>query len=293
MREIRTSARYKARMIIEAYHQAVNYLETCLTNLNPLHQLDARVSQILSEFFGVTTVDSQLLTEVKSKVTMLFREFSDPSLRPYTSDRFVIGQNRPGQEGTTAFISKSDPQKRIYLTDEYFSIPGRDLNRQLFTISGFNTGTHFRATILLHELSHMALDTHDLAYVRAAAPFPDLLDEADAFKAMIKRELVRLRTQGFSHMSPPADLFVTLEGHQWRDFVDADGAEFSTILDVTNTFALPQARAVFLSDAVKRRELMLKNADSVALLITLLGRQRYTAPVPPLSAVVPSPQPVP
>jgi hypothetical protein len=44
---------------------------------------------------------------------------------------------------------------------------------------------------------------------------------------------------------------------------------------------------------VKRRELMLKNADSVALLITLLGRQRYTAPVPPLSAVVPSPQPVP
>jgi hypothetical protein len=276
MRQIRAAARYKARMIVEAYHVAVNYLETCLTNLNPPVQLDTRVSQILTGFFGVNSVDQPLLAEVKTSVTTLFRELSDRSLRPYTSDRFIVGRNRPGQEGTTAFTSKSDPQRRIYLTEDYFNVPGRDLNQQLFTITGFNTGTHFRATILLHELSHIALDTHDIAYVRAAAPFPDLLEDADAYKTMVKRELDRVRTQGFSHLSQPSDLFVTLEGHRWRDFVEDDGGEYSTILSITGAPTLSAARTVFLNDAVKRRHLMLKNADSLALLITLLGRQRYT-----------------
>ncbi|EPM72044.1 hypothetical protein A584_06859, partial [Pseudomonas syringae pv. theae ICMP 3923] len=35
------------------------------------------------------------------------------------------------------------------------------------------------------------------------------------------------------------------------------------------------ARDVFYSDGHKRADIMLKNADSVALLVTLLGRQRF------------------
>lgn len=271
MREIRSVARYKARMIVEAHQLAIEYLQNTLFNLNPAGALDHRVSEVLRDFFGVQDVDEQLLAVVKDSVTSLFEGISDPSLSPFTSSRFVIGRNRAGHEGVTAFVIRNDSRSRVHLSELYFEVPAHGLNRRLFTVSGFNTGIHFRATTLLHELSHLINDTHDIAYLDAAVPFPDLMGASNP----LRRDLEWVRSHGFSHRTTPANLFTTQDGHQWRDFLDDDGGVLSTILAITQTPTLDLARPVFLNDAVKRRQLILKNADSLALLVTLLGRNRY------------------
>jgi len=272
MREIRSVARYKARMIAEAHQLAIEYLQNTLLNLNPAGALDRRVSEVLRDFFGTQGVDEQLIAAIKDSVTSLFEGLSDPSLSPFTSPRYVIGRNRPGHKGATAFVIRNDPRSRIHLSELYFEVPARGLNRRLFATGGFNTGIHFRATTLLHELSHMTNGTHDMAYLDAAAPFPDLLTPSNPFR----RDLERVRFHGFSHRTPPENLFTTQEGHQWRDFLDDDGGVLPAILDIAGTPTLDQARQVFLNDAAKRRRMILKNADSLALLVTLLGRNRYS-----------------
>lgn len=272
MREIRSVARYKARMIAEAHQLAIEYLQNTLFNLNPAGALDRRVSEVLREFFGVQDVDEQLLVAIKDCVTSLFEGLSDPSLSPFTSPRYVIGRNRPGHEGATAFVIRNDPRNRIHLSELYFEVPARGLNRRLFATGGFNTGIHFRATTLLHELSHLTNGTHDMAYLDAAAPFPDLLTPSNPFR----RDLERVRSHGFSHRTTPVNLFIMRDGHQWRDFLDNDGGVLPAILQIAETPTLDQARQVFLNDAVKRRRMILKNADSLALLVTLLGRNRYS-----------------
>jgi hypothetical protein len=193
-------------------------------------------------------------------------------LSPGTSPRYVIGRNRPGHEGVTAFVIRNDRRSRIHLSELYFEVPAHGLNRRLFATGGFNTGIHFRATTLLHELSHLTNDTHDMAYLDAAAPFPDLMAASNPFR----HGLEWVRFHGFSHRTPPENLFTTQEGHQWRDFLDDDGGVLPAILDIAGTPTLDQARQVFLNDAAKRRRMILKNADSLALLVTLLGRNRYS-----------------
>jgi hypothetical protein len=282
MPEIRMLYRDKARRIGEAHLKSKRYLETCLDNLH-VHKrgepLDPRVNQILADFFGIAAPDEALLAEVEFLIKSLYDELMNASLSPFSSARFVVGLNREGQERTSGFVIKKDPKKRIFLTEGFFELLPFSLNAQA-RIEGFELGAHFRAATLLHELSHQVADTYDIAYLETSAPYPDLLAEDNDNDLKLKEDILYLHTHGLSHLTKKEDLFLRLDNDHWRDMVRDDGDGFKAILRITGTRDLNAARDVFLADALKRRKVLLSNADSVTLLIMLMGRRNFTVPTP-------------
>ncbi len=282
MPQIRLRFRDRARRIGEAHLQAKRYLENCLDNLN-VHQrgapLDPRVNQIISDFFGVRQPSQELMTQIESHVKSLFDAVMADSLAPFSSPRFVIGTNRPGHEAVTAFVIKGDPHQRIFLTEQFFTVPPLAVKPQAGA-QGFDFPDHYRAATLIHELSHQTLNTYDIAYLDSMAPFPDLLRENNAENVEIRAQVARLQDGRLSHRSSKKTLFMRFENGQWRDITHNDSCGFEAILQLTNTYDLHSARDVFLSDAAKRSQVMLKNADSLTLLILRLGRHNYVVPSP-------------
>lgn len=282
MPEIRRLFRDKARRIGEAQLKSKQYLETSLDNLN-VHNRGAtlvpEVNQILVDFFGVPAVDDRLIGEVERIVKGIYDGIMEGSLSTVSSSRYVVGLNRAGQERTSAFVFKDDPKRRVFLTDGFFDVLPFSLNDQA-RIEGFEMPPHFRAATLIHELSHLIFDTHDIAYLETSAPYPDLLADDTPDKIQLKDDLAYLHTRGMSHLTDKESLFLRLENGLWRDMVRDDGDGFKAILRVTETRNLDAARDVFLTDPVKRSQVLLDNADSVTLLILLLGRRNFTVPTP-------------
>ncbi|WP_062390822.1 dermonecrotic toxin domain-containing protein [Pseudomonas abietaniphila] len=282
MPEIRQHFRDHARRIGRAHLQAKQYLENCLDNLH-VHQrnepLDDRAARIIGHFFGVDRPDTSLLIDVERSVKSVFDALMDSTLSPYSSPRYVIGDNRQPGDMTSAFVIKSDVRQRIFLTERFFNVPSYSLN-PLATAEGFELGAHYRAATLIHELTHLANDTHDIMYLETSTPYPDLLLADTEDNALLKAEVESLQREGLSHLSRRSDLFLTLEEGQWRDLSREDGKGKSAILRITGKKTLDEARDVFLSDAIKRREILLKNADSVTLLVLSLGRRNFVMPNP-------------
>jgi hypothetical protein len=280
MPEIRELYRYKARRIGEAQLQAKRYLENCLDNLQVQQigaTLDVRVTRIIGDFFGVQTPSVQQINLVKKAVTQLFDAIMDRSLSVLNSSRYVVGVNREGREDTKAFVLKKDPLKRIYLTERFFMRPRYRLKQRGAGAESFNMSTHYRALTLIHELSHQVSDSHDIAYLETGAPYVDLLAQTPGPLARVRADLITMQERGLSHLTEKDDLFITLENDQWRDLEDKDGGARKAILELTGQPTLEQARDVFLSDPEKRAQVMMANADSVALLVSLLGRRHLVA----------------
>jgi hypothetical protein len=282
MPEIRARYRDKALQIAEAQLHSKRYLENCLDNLH-IHQrgkpLDPRVSKILKDFFGVATPDQRLLDNTERMIKLLYDGLMDASMSTYSSSRYVVGNNRSASDMTAGFVFKRDPQRRMFLTERFFNVLPYSLNAQA-RIEGFELAPHFQAATLIHEFSHLVADTHDIAYLETSAPYPDLLLEDNANNIRLKADLALLQTEGLSHLTEKANLFLLLDNGQWRDIIRDDGSAFDAVLRITGTRNLDAARDVFLSDAVKRSELLLSNADSVTLLVLLLGRHNYVVPTP-------------
>lgn len=282
MPEIRRLYRDRARRIAQAHLQARLYLENSLDNLNVNRRgvlLDPRVSHIIGEFFGVTSPGQALLIQIESAIKTLFDAVMEPSLSPLSSPRFIVGSNRPGRENVAAFIIKVDPLRRVFLTEQFFQVSRYGFSPQA-AAQGFESSVHHRAAILLHELSHQALDTHDIAYLETMAPFPDLLLADNAKHLQLKAHIERLQNYRLSHRTHKASLFKLNEDGKWRDIGPRDERVYSTILRETQTDNLDDARDVFLCDAAKRSRVMLSNADSLTLLILRLGRHSLVAPSP-------------
>lgn len=282
MAEIRRTYRFRAQRIGEAHMQASHYLETCLDNLNatlPDGTLDPRVQRIIGDYFGVASPDQALLSQVKHAVKTLLDALMDASLSPLSSSRFVVGSNRPGRGNVTAFVIPLDPQKRLFLTNHFFRPPRYRLKPEAM-LEGFETTQHFQAATLIHELSHLVLDTKDIAYLESNAPYLDLLREDTASAVRTRAHVERMQDYRFSHRTPKGDLFTQNDDGHWRDVQREDGLGYATVLRITGGKTLDEARTIFLADADKRSQIMLRNADSVALLILRLGRRNYTALIP-------------
>jgi hypothetical protein len=277
MPEIRAYSRDQARRIGISVHQALEYLRTVLLNLRtPFAQgLAEPVRTTLKEFFGVREVEPRLIEDVRQRILQLFDGLSDPSLSILDSPRFVVGAVKPGNEDLAAFVFKGDQQQRVFLGDMFFSPPPFNLKSVLPGGRAFNTEDHFRAIALLHELSHLLNGTEDIAYLDACAPPSDLLDDSLPETAWYKGVVTELRAQSLSHRSPPAELFRTREGGNWRDLNPDDGIVYTKVLALTGQSTLTGARQAFLTNISVRRRVILGNADSVAMLIALLGRERF------------------
>lgn len=273
----------KAAQIAEAHDQARQYLENALNNLTidtPQGALDPRTARIITDFFGVASLGNVSVIPIKQVFADIYRLLMDPALSPYSSERYVVGTNKQGYESHTAFTFANDPLQRIFLCEKYFLAPYVRLKSWHMHQGSFNIGAHFRATILIHELSHVADGTHDLAYVESSAPYVDLLEDIGEYRARLKREHQRAQNS-FSHRTPRDQLFKVEEDGNWRDLRFGDGDAKSAILRMTGKDSLEGARDSFLHDTRIRSKLILSNADSVALLATLLGRERFLPPAQP------------
>lgn len=281
MPEIRSLYRDRARRIGRAHFQARRYLQTSLDNLSGRQRggaLDPQVSRIIGEFFGVAIPGRELLIETESAIKTLFDAVLEDSLSPFSSPRFVVGSNRQGRETVISFVIKADRKRRVFLTDRFFNVPAFQLKPQA-ALEGFEAMVHYQAANLIHELSHQVLDTVDIAYLESMAPYPDLLEDtgpASGLQTYVK-DLHEFR---LSHRSNRDSLFTLFKDNQWRDITPDEDRGFDAILRITKTTNLDDARDVFLADVQKRSRVMLCNADSLALLILLLGRRSYAVPSP-------------
>lgn len=261
-------------MIQTAHGQAMRYLRQTLDNLNttqPSTPLSPAVEGVLQDILG-TPSTPPLLSALRTKCIDLFDELLKPSMDPRTSLRYVIGHNLLGYERTTAFTYPSDPQKRIFFTEAFFNLRTEVQVHALPEIPQAQLLTHQQAVTLIHELSHTRLDAVDLAYVEASVPFLDLIDQQSAASKGFVRAVKRARATELSVLTPSAYLFRAEEKGVFRDYETRDGRQKKTVLDITGAKTLADARIVFRSDADKRARVIMANADSMALIVSLIGR---------------------
>lgn len=83
------------------------------------------------------------------------------------------------------------------------------------------------------------------------------------------------RTNGLSINTHPHFLFKTYDNFAWRDIRRNDGRALPVIFRLTGKRDLDEARQAFYSDPQVRTDIILANADSLALLISRLGRRRF------------------
>jgi hypothetical protein len=277
MPEIRHAYREMAQSIEQAYAQAQYYLENCVANLtmSARGEVEPRTEKILGDFFGHRTPDERLYKVTRKAITDIYQELMKPAMSPIDSSRYVVGINRIGHEASSAFIFEEDPLKRIFLTEQFFRLPTYRFKLSAIRSGEFKHGPHYRAAILIHELSHRVLKTEDIAYVDSQAPFIDLIEDSSAYRLRIKNELITQQQKTLSYQTDRDKLFRQLDEDVWRDLRRKDGNSKQTILRICGKKTLEEARDVFYEDVRRRTDIMLKNADSVALLVTLLGRERF------------------
>ncbi|WP_297844922.1 DUF6543 domain-containing protein [Pseudomonas sp.] len=277
--EIKVLYRRRARQIGRAHSQATKYLETCLDNLNvlaPNQALNTEANQIISDFFGVSTASPELVLAVKRSVKGVFKSIMHASLAPYSSSRYVIGLNKPGHEATLAFTLRTDPLSRIFLSEGFFEVRLYQLKTPIPGRS-FKRSAHYRAATIIHEVSHLSNDTLDIAYLESTAPFLDLMAVDTPDLVRLRDDVEEIQKRYLSHQTPSTQLFKRFKHGRWKDLGsdDSDGEGKAFVLATTGTSTLADARVEFLANADKRAKILLNNADSLTLLVTLLGRRHF------------------
>ncbi|MEN1835869.1 hypothetical protein AAIM60_23640 [Pseudomonas lijiangensis] len=275
MAEIRYKWPERAEKIIEAHTLARKYLENCIDNLqnrNPDGTAALRgVQIILADFFDAPAVSVQLHDMTLSAIRKLYSAITDATLSPFNSERYVMGGRKSIMEDISAFVYPRDPKKRLYITERFFRDPPVSLKTSVVRASTFHPGIHARAAVMLHELTHLFCGTEDIAYLDATMPFTDLLASSSSYYNRVRNEIIR-HQHGLSYRTSRDELFrIQRDDEKWYDV--SDKAVKKLIFKVTGVSKLEEAREIFYADVHKRAKIILGNADSLALLVTLLGRE--------------------
>jgi hypothetical protein len=283
MPQIRRVFPQKARQIDEALDQATTYAWNSFRNLQLLKTSDDKatpVHQLIKRFIDVPEVLPAHIEKLEKVVGDMFTALLDPTLRKTKSDRFVVGRAIEGAESTFGFIVPKDIQKKIYLAEKFFD-PGFEHYRQHLTDTAFPIHTHARAITLLHELSHIACKTEDISYLDPGRPFADLIGTTSVTATDLKNALTTIQDTALSLKTPYTQLFMTQDPDtgEWEDpgsstFENTDRVK-THILSLTGADNLSGARETFKRNPLTRLAVQLGNADSVAWLISHLGRELY------------------
>ncbi|RRV05606.1 hypothetical protein EGJ27_17480 [Pseudomonas sp. v388] len=276
MKNIRLYSLDEARKINMARYAALGYLKNALFNLNAptANGLSAPVQKVLKDFFGVEASPS-IIDGVRQRLTEVFVGLSESSLGPLGSGRFVLGTSKRGHESTSAFVVVNDPHKRIFLSDLFFSPPDYPLKDASTGSRAFNLEDYYRASILIHEMSHQACGAVDFAYLEAGAPPVEMIDDRLPVWQFYKARLKLMRQGALSHLTPGKFLFRIPGDHGMRDLGPGDVRLFARLTGLTGQPTLDEARKAFLEDPQVRSRVILGNADSIAMLAGLLGLQRF------------------
>jgi hypothetical protein len=285
MSEIRMLFPAKARQISEALNLATIYAWNSFRNLQMLKNSDDTVTpvhQMIMDFIGVTTILPEYVEQIEKAVSDVFAGLLQPTLTKPESSRFVIGRSVASETNTFAFTIPSDRKQRIYLVEKFFK-PAYDVYQAYLTDPHFPINTHARAATLLHELAHITLDAEDINYLDSGRPFVDLIETTTPTGRGLKGEISTLQDTALSVKAPYTELFTVLNSDTGeRDdlgntFEDDTSDAKKRVLALTKADNLSGARTLFKKNPQIRLSVQLANADSVALLITRLGRQLHTS----------------
>ncbi|WP_372240670.1 dermonecrotic toxin domain-containing protein [Pseudomonas sp. PB120] len=285
MSQIRHLFPFRALQIDEALDQATSYAWNSVQNLQLLKNADdtaTPVHQLIKDFLGVSEVLPAHVEKLEKVVGDMFAALLDPTLRKAKSSRFIAGRVIDGAASTFGFIVPNDEKKKIYLAERFFD-PGFELYRQHLSDKTFPINTHARAMTLLHELSHIACQTEDIAYLDPGRPFSDLIGTATVTATDLKNALTHIQDTALSIKTPLTQLFMTQDPVTgvWEDLGSTTNEDTvrvkEHILTLTGAENLSGARETFKRDSHKRLAVQLGNADSVAWLLSQLGRQLHTS----------------
>lgn len=269
-----------------AIHRALNvalyYTFTCQDNLTLFatqRDPNSRVGRLLTEMFGVLNFNPAQVAKIQNRVREIRDGLTQQSLLRFDSQRFVIGTPRWYLGQTFAFVIPEDVEQRIYLLDLFFSTQMDSYQGHLIT--PFDIHDHARAATLIHEMSHLVSDTHDIAYLDSMRPFVDLINRGTSEGLRKYTALANLQSTALSTQTPASMLFKTWDevAQRWEDLGSSGSSKVrDKVLHLTGARTLNDARVTFMSDADRRMDIILANADSVTYLITHLGRELYRGP---------------
>lgn len=272
----------RALAIHRALNVALYYTFTCLDNLTLFaahNDPDSPVGRVLTEMFGVLNFNPTQMAKLQNRVREIRDGLTQPSLLRFDSMRFVVGSPRWHLGQTFAFVIPEDVEQKIYLLDLFFSTPMDIYQGHLNT--PFEIHDHARAATLIHETSHLVSDTFDIAYMDSMRPFLDLINRGTAEGLRKYTALANLQSSALSIQTPASMLFKTWDdlSQRWEDLGSSGSSKArDKVLHLTGARTLQDARVTFMSDADRRMDIILANADSVTYLITHLGRALHRGP---------------
>jgi len=292
--EIRRLSPRRAQMIIEALDLATFYLHNCQQNLkllDPKYPPVTRIYRFINRFFGVpvdpvtgtAALPEQLRKALLETITAILDEALDPSLYSLDSTRFVSGAHITDPERHWAFTIDDDPDRRIYLSESFFNPPHTHFEGHL--IDHFDIESHARATTMIHELTHIAKNTVDAAYLNSSSPFSDLIEVQTQAGRDLQTWLKNIQENSYSISTPIGELFksVGATGSIGADLGTDPDTDYirDQILETTGGVDLSNARGIFKTNLTQRFHTQMDNADSLTLLIATLGRQLDPVPATP------------
>lgn len=282
MSRIRQLFPQKALQIEEGLELATRYLWNSVRNLQLLKTTgatDTPVHQLVQNFIGVTAVLPQHVEKVEKVVSDIFAALLDPTLTKPNSKRFVVGRVLDGPASTYAFTVPTDLKKHIYLAERFFD-PQFGVYLPHLSDAAFPVDTHARAATLIHELSHIVSKTEDIAYLDSGRPFVDLIGTATSTAKDLKTALSTVQDTALSLSTPYTQLFMHQDPTtgEWEDLGSTDEDTVAVkkhVLKLTGADNLAEARKIFKKNPLTRLTVQLATADSVAWLITHLGRELH------------------
>lgn len=279
MKDIRAMHPAKARMIVQAIDLARYYAFNSLHNLAQLRQLKpgTRLDTFLKTLFDADDIDANLLDKIKKVIVPICTALVDPNVDYMNTERFVVGSSQYELSNTIAFVLNDDPKNRVHFTEKFFE-PQLDWYESCLT-EPFSVGDHARAATLIHEFSHLFSKTVDIAPLEARRPFSDLIATVTTYGAAIKQRQQDFQRKALSLATPKEELFAHWNetSQEWTSLDSVQGLKHVArdILKTTGCGTIDEARNLFLDrgNVHLRTDVILRNADSIAHLISVMGRQ--------------------
>lgn len=278
MRTIERLHPLEALQIREAHELAISYLSDCqayLQSVSSARELSVSTHAYLQVFFSIQAVSEQLLNTLRQMTEALLNVMLREDYSPLTSKKYVMCHYPNDQ--VIAFVPRLATRKPIYLNSRFFEDKRAYLRPAIRPPAGkiFDSDQHMRAIALVHEFTHIALNTLDINYMGSTYPFLDILVGSYARAGETRSMLEMIRDGQLTTAILQAQLFTEL------NVIDgtrtAISPELETrLLNRTGTRTLAEVQKLFFDDSDARTNIILMNADSVAILLPWLG---YFKPV--------------
>jgi hypothetical protein len=287
MEQIRQLYPHKAMQILEALDMARFYGFNAMHNLVQLSSQTSgtRLDMFLKHFFDTNVIDDTVLKKVRDVVIPVCQALVNPDLDLLNSSRFVIGRSSTPEHSVIAFVITKDMNKQVFFTELFFD---QQLDYYKAVIPGsFNVDVHAQAATLIHEFAHHFTPALDICQVGARRPFHDLIETITSLGKRTQAHLRKLQDEALSLATPRHRLF-----SRWNqstgswDSMDTDSSEdivFDRVKKTTASKTVDKARDAFmdLGTPDARIDTILNNADSIAHLICVMGRQLDPTPPTP------------